>query len=233
MRKLRCRSAANACTRSGAAGGTAGRRGHLRKRAAPGRGHRPGAPALAGARRPRGSSPIAYRWSNAGEAPYLTQAPSPRSPTRPRGPRSAGRRTGFSLTGAHALHQLHPLHRPPGRRAQPGGAAGALSDFLLQSGFAGGPHHHPYWGEFGDEDRSLDALKEALLRALIESGQLTPEMLWSSTSPEGDGLPRLPHAAPPARRRWASSSFGAHDTPHLATGVEAEAGASPTSSATR
>ena len=34
-----------------------------------------------------------------------------------------------------------------------------LSDFLLQSGFAGGPHYHPYWGEFGDEDRSLDALK--------------------------------------------------------------------------
>ena len=59
-----------------------------------------------------------------------------------------------------------------------------LSDFLLQSGFAGGPYHHPYWGEFGGDegDRSLDALREALLRALLESGQLTPEMV-ARTSP--------------------------------------------------
>ena len=34
-----------------------------------------------------------------------------------------------------------------------------LADFLLQSGFAGGPHWHPYWGESGgDDDRSLDAV---------------------------------------------------------------------------
>jgi Ca-activated chloride channel family protein len=53
-----------------------------------------------------------------------------------------------------------------------------LSDFLLQSGFAGGPMWHPYWGEFGDDDaQSMDALKEAILKALAESGQLTPEML--------------------------------------------------------
>jgi Ca-activated chloride channel family protein len=53
-----------------------------------------------------------------------------------------------------------------------------LSDFLLQSGFEGGPHFHPWWGWSGDPDeRSTDALKEALLQALIESGQLTPEML--------------------------------------------------------
>ena len=53
-----------------------------------------------------------------------------------------------------------------------------LGDFLLQSGFAGGSHWHPYWGESGDdEDRSLDSLKEALLRALLESGMLTPEMI--------------------------------------------------------
>src|SRR5512134_2682948 len=53
-----------------------------------------------------------------------------------------------------------------------------LSDFLLQSGFAGGPNWHPYWGETGDDaDRSLDALKEAILQALIDSGQFTPEML--------------------------------------------------------
>ena len=35
-----------------------------------------------------------------------------------------------------------------------------LADFLLQSGFAGGKMHHPYWGELGgDEDRSMDALR--------------------------------------------------------------------------
>src|ERR687889_1729499 len=53
-----------------------------------------------------------------------------------------------------------------------------LADFLLQSGFAGGKMNHPYWGEFGgDEDRSLDALRQAILDALLESGQFTPEML--------------------------------------------------------
>ena len=53
-----------------------------------------------------------------------------------------------------------------------------LADFLLQSGFEGGPNFHPWWGWSGEEgDKSLDALKAALLRALIESGQLTPEML--------------------------------------------------------
>ncbi|HEU0077683.1 MAG TPA: hypothetical protein VFQ76_08555, partial [Longimicrobiaceae bacterium] len=54
-----------------------------------------------------------------------------------------------------------------------------LSDFLLQSGFAGGRHFNPWWGEFGgdEDDRSMDALKEALLKALLESGQLTPEMV--------------------------------------------------------
>src|SRR5258707_14627122 len=54
-----------------------------------------------------------------------------------------------------------------------------LADFLLQSGFAGGPYSHPFWGEFGEEesDRSLDALRQAILQALMDSGQLTPEML--------------------------------------------------------
>ncbi|HUG39706.1 MAG TPA: VWA domain-containing protein [Longimicrobiales bacterium] len=54
-----------------------------------------------------------------------------------------------------------------------------LGDFLLQAGFAGGPGDQPWWSweEAPSGDRSLDALKEALLRALIESGQLTPEML--------------------------------------------------------
>ncbi len=53
-----------------------------------------------------------------------------------------------------------------------------LSEFLLDGGFAGGPHFHPYWGWSGAEDTtSLDALKLALLRALAQSGQLTPEMM--------------------------------------------------------
>jgi len=44
-----------------------------------------------------------------------------------------------------------------------------LADFLLQSGFAGGPYSHPFWGEFGEEDpdRSLDALRQAILQALM------------------------------------------------------------------
>ena len=46
-----------------------------------------------------------------------------------------------------------------------------LSDYLLQSGFAGGPHSHPYWGEFGDDDpdRSMDGLKQAIIEALMQS----------------------------------------------------------------
>ncbi len=53
-----------------------------------------------------------------------------------------------------------------------------LSDFLLNGGFAGGPNYHPYWGWSGLEDTdSTESLKNALLRALIESGQLTPEMI--------------------------------------------------------
>ena len=61
-----------------------------------------------------------------------------------------------------------------------------LADFLLQSGFAGGPTSHPWWGEVGEEaDRSLEALKRAILEALIESGQFTPEMLAAMRG-EGD-----------------------------------------------
>jgi Ca-activated chloride channel family protein len=47
-----------------------------------------------------------------------------------------------------------------------------LGDFLLQSGFAG----DSWWGEESN-DRSLEALREAILRALANSGQLTEEML--------------------------------------------------------
>jgi Ca-activated chloride channel homolog len=161
-----------------------------------------------------------------------------------------------------------------------------LSDFLLQSGFAGGPHSDPYWGDFGDDDRSLGALKEALLRALIESGQLTPEMLEElrggggneeiqrkiaelldrliqrlmeegyldlTTTPrmpglyqQVDGQGSIDEAKTAAQQvefnltgkgidflgyrtlrhllgAMGRSSFGSHETPHLATGVEAEA----------
>ncbi len=165
-----------------------------------------------------------------------------------------------------------------------------LSDFLLQSGFAGGPMSHPYWGEFGDDDaQSMDALKEAILTALMESGQLTPDMLQvlrgeSTGDPQRDAdikqqlaelldqivqrlldegylnvqdAPQMPQGhqsmfGPGGQAHSAAkqvefnltdkavdflgyralrhllgsigkSSFGSHDTSHLATGVEAEA----------
>ncbi|MCG6986654.1 MAG: VWA domain-containing protein [Gemmatimonadetes bacterium] len=164
-----------------------------------------------------------------------------------------------------------------------------LSDFLLDGGFAGGPSYHPYWGWSGMEDTdSTDALKQALLRALLESGQLTPEMIEELRGEgQGDedvqrqlaallddliqklveegyitlegGKPTLPGATydvtgqgqvDEAKEAAQSvqfnltqkgmdflgyralrgllgaigkGNFGAHDTPHLATGVEAEA----------
>jgi len=165
-----------------------------------------------------------------------------------------------------------------------------LSDFLLQSGFAGGPSWHPFWGEFGDEDTSsLDALKQAIVQALMDSGQLTHEMLQvlrgeSSGDPQRDAeiqqqlaelidqvvqrlidegylnvqqAPQVPQGHQPmfgpggqaqsaaqqvefnltgkgidflgyrALRHLlgsiGKSSFGSHETAHLATGVEAEA----------
>ena len=60
-----------------------------------------------------------------------------------------------------------------------------LADFLLQSGFAGGGPSNP-WGEPEEPegDRSLDALRQAILDALIQSGQFTPEMLEAL---RGDG----------------------------------------------
>jgi Ca-activated chloride channel family protein len=161
-----------------------------------------------------------------------------------------------------------------------------LADFLLQSGFAGGKMQHPYWGEFGDEsDRSMDALREAILKALMESGQFTPEMLEALRGEANDdgeseaklakllddlvqrlveegylnlqAPPQMPAGhqevtGPGGLARAASrdvqfnltekgidflgfktlrsllgslgkSSFGSHDTPYLATGVEADA----------
>jgi Ca-activated chloride channel family protein len=62
-----------------------------------------------------------------------------------------------------------------------------LSDFLMDGGFAGGPDFHPYWGWSGLEDtHSQDALRNALLKALLESGQLTPEMIRELRG-EGEG----------------------------------------------
>jgi Ca-activated chloride channel family protein len=169
-----------------------------------------------------------------------------------------------------------------------------LGDFLLQSGFAGGSHFHPYWGEFGGEDdRSMDALRQAIMQALVDSGQLTPEMLQvlrgeSTGDPAQDQqiqeqladlidqivqrlvddgyltleqAPRMPqgHQAmfgPGGQAHTAAqqvnfnltdktidflgfrtlkhllgsigkSSFGSHETPYLATGIEAEAISKP------
>jgi Ca-activated chloride channel family protein len=164
-----------------------------------------------------------------------------------------------------------------------------LGDFLLQSGFAGGPGDWPWWADPGDgQERSFDALKDAILRALMESGQLTQEMVKllrgeSSGDPERDRAlerqiaelldriverlmeegylnvkeaPQMPEGYTPmfgpggiaesAARQVqfnltekgmdflgyktlknllgsiGKASMGAHETPHLATGVEAE-----------
>ncbi|HZD06079.1 MAG TPA: VWA domain-containing protein, partial [Longimicrobiales bacterium] len=168
-----------------------------------------------------------------------------------------------------------------------------LSAFLMDGGFAGGPHYHPYWGWSGAEDTSsLEALKRALLEALMQSGQLTPEMLEELRG-EGEGnqevqrriaellddlvqrmveegyisleggKPSFPgqvhdvtgqgeidEAAEAAQQvqfnltgkgmdflgyralqgllsAMGKSNFGHHATPHLATGVEAEAASKP------
>ncbi|HET9799054.1 MAG TPA: VWA domain-containing protein [Gemmatimonadaceae bacterium] len=158
-----------------------------------------------------------------------------------------------------------------------------LADFLLQSGFAGG-QGHSYYGMGFDEpgDRSLDALRQAILDALMESGQFTPEMLEAL---RGDGdeeaqaklakllddlvqrlidegylnldtPPQMPAAHQPVEGKGSiaqaaardvnfnltekgidflgyktlrgllgslgKSSFGSHDTPYLATGIEAD-----------
>ena len=172
-----------------------------------------------------------------------------------------------------------------------------LADFLLQSGFAGGPYAHPYWGDFGGEQDqgagTMDGLREAILRALMDSGMLTPEMLKALRGEStGDAAkdaelqrqlselldaivqrlvdggmltvqqaPQMPagHQAvlgPDGLARQAAqrvefdltekgldflgyralrqllgtigrSSFGSHETPYLATGVEADAASKP------
>jgi Ca-activated chloride channel family protein len=170
-----------------------------------------------------------------------------------------------------------------------------LADFLLQSGFAGGAYEHPWWGEVGGEaaDRSMDALRQAIVEALMQSGLLTPDMLkvlrgqstgdagkdadlerqlselldtivqrlieqgflTTEQAPRGPGgIAQVPGHEDEARAAArdvqfsltdkgldflgyralrhllgsiGKSSFGSHDTPHLATGVEAEAASKP------
>ena len=163
-----------------------------------------------------------------------------------------------------------------------------LADFLLQSGFAGGDGQ-PYYGMGVDEpgDRTVESLKEAILRALMESGQFTPEMLEAL---RGDGdeeaqaklakllddlvqrlikegylnletPPQMPAGHQPLEGKGSmahaasrdvnfnltgkgidflgyktlrsllgslgKSSFGSHDTPYLATGIEADGWSKP------
>ncbi|HUF66348.1 MAG TPA: VWA domain-containing protein [Gemmatimonadaceae bacterium] len=163
-----------------------------------------------------------------------------------------------------------------------------LADFLLQSGFAGGRSTAPYWGDFAeDSDRSMEALKEAILRALMDGGQFTPDMLRALRGDDDEEArdrlselldelvqrladegylelqapPQMPasHQAVTGRGGLAhaasrnvqfnltekgmdflgyktlrsllgslgKSSFGAHETPYLATGVEADAATKP------
>jgi Ca-activated chloride channel family protein len=157
-----------------------------------------------------------------------------------------------------------------------------LADFLLQSGFAGGQNYNPYWDEPQEGDRSIDALRQAILDALIQSGQFTPELLEAMRgdgdedskqklakllddliqrlAEEGylklDAPPQMPaghqsvtgrgglaHAASQSVQfnltdkgidflgykslrhilgSIGKSSFGSHDTPYLATGIEAD-----------
>ena len=167
------------------------------------------------------------------------------------------------------------------------GLLGKLADFLLQSGFAQGQQYDP-WGDYAEEaDRSLEALKQAILDALIESGQFTPELLEAlrgdgdedaqdklakllddlvqRLAQEGylniDAPPQMPadhqsvtgrgglaHAASKSVQfnltdkaidflgykslrsilsSLGKSSFGSHDTPYLATGIEADGWSKP------
>ena len=169
-----------------------------------------------------------------------------------------------------------------------------LGDFLLQSGFAGGQGEWPWWSDPPEGgERSIDALRQAILKALMESGQLTQEMVRylrgeSTGNAERDReleqqlaqlldqiverlmaegylaaqqAPQMPQSHTPmygpgglaetAARQVefnltekgmdflgyktlknllgsiGKSSVGAHDTPHLATGIEAEGASKP------
>jgi Ca-activated chloride channel homolog len=158
-----------------------------------------------------------------------------------------------------------------------------LADFLLQSGFAGGGDPSHFGFDFGeDNDRSMDALRQAIIDALMASNQFTPEMLQALRG-EGSAeaqeqlakllddlvqrlvkegylnvtqAPQMPAGhqqmeGPGSMARAAArdvqfsltekgvdflgyktlrnllgsfgkSSFGSHDTPYLATGIETD-----------
>ncbi len=168
-----------------------------------------------------------------------------------------------------------------------------LGDFLLQSGFNHGMYGPWDGGEYPEDSRSIESLHQAILRALMEAGQLTPDMLRAlrgetTGDPERDQAlrqqlgemldrivqrlidegylkvdqpPRVPQGyqqvlGPGGLAQEAAqqvqfslteksidflgykalrgllgsigrSSVGAHDTPYLATGVEADAASKP------
>jgi Ca-activated chloride channel family protein len=56
-----------------------------------------------------------------------------------------------------------------------------LAEFLLQSGF-----ENPYSRYWGDPDRSLDALREAIMQALLEEGLLSDAELEQLMDAEGN-----------------------------------------------
>jgi Ca-activated chloride channel homolog len=58
---------------------------------------------------------------------------------------------------------------------------GRLADFLLQSGFDN--YYSNYWD---DRDQSLDALREAIMRALMDEGLLSDEELEQFSDEHGD-----------------------------------------------
>ena len=66
-----------------------------------------------------------------------------------------------------------------------------LTDYLMDGGFAGGPHLHPYWGWSGLQDSpSIPGLKRELLRALLKTDMLTPAMV-EELHGEGPGNPAV------------------------------------------
>ncbi len=86
-----------------------------------------------------------------------------------------------------------------------------LADFLLQSGFAGGGPPSP-WGDPMEDgaDRSLDALRQAILQALMDSGQFTPEMLDAlrgDGDDEGESAARLAKLLDEIIQRLVSEGF--------------------------
>ncbi len=164
-----------------------------------------------------------------------------------------------------------------------------LADFLLQSGFAGGGEQSHFGFEDGEDggDRTMDALRQAIIEALMASSQFTPEMLKAlrgEGTPESqaqlaklldDLIQRLvqegylnatqPPQMPAGHQQmqgpgsvaraaardvqfsltekgvdflgyktlrnllgsFGKSSFGSHDTPYLATGIETDGWSKP------